>query len=108
MVTKDFGNWSFYVINHHSLFPKPSLLPLELPMSARRVFAGSHGASHLRAELGAARTQFAALCAAFGADAMLSAKIWLVFAASGAGVVLAGCPPPSAPPNYPEKCWAPT
>ena len=36
-------------------------------MSARRVFAGSHGASHLRAELGGARTQFAALCAAFGA-----------------------------------------
>ena len=42
-------------------------------MSARRVFAGSHGASHLTAELGAARTQFAALCAAFGADAMAHA-----------------------------------
>ena len=75
-------------------------------MSARRVFAGSHGASHLRAELGAARTQFAALCAAFGADAILSAKIWLVFAASGAGVVLAGCPPPGQPRNTNNFCDA--
>ena len=40
----------------------------------------------------------------FGAAPMLSAKIWLIFAASGAGVVLAGCPPPGQPRNTYNFC----
>ena len=52
-------------------------------MRGRRVRTGSHGASHPAVHLGGARTHFAALSAAFGAAPMLSAKIWLIFAASG-------------------------
>ena len=68
-------------------------------MRGRRVRAGFHGASHLRRHLGATPLHSAALSAAFGAAPMLRAKMWLTFAASCAGVVLAGCPPPGLPRN---------
>ena len=86
------------MINYHLLFAAlgcgSRLRFLELSMRGRRVRAGFHGASHLRRHLGATPLHSAALSAAFGAAPMLRAKMWLTFAASCAGIVLAGCPPP--------------